>query len=374
LLLAMLPIGDTLFLTPTLRALRARYPSERVTAVAYAANAPLLRSMPSVDEVVQLPAYSDPRSAVDFARLVEDLRRQGYDAAIDFTSPAYKWISIGAGIGRRTYMKFDPGWWWLPGRHEHWRATHATRLYYDCAAELDLPPWDEVDHRPWLQVPGSARDEATAFLAREGVEQSQTPIVALHPGGTGLNGQKRWDRAHFASVADALCASWKARVLLLGGPDERSLASDMASDMSHSPVLAAGRLSLLGTIALLARCDLFIGNDSSLLHLAACQGTPYVGIFGPTCLANFQPIPARPRQGRLAVAWPPAPRIGYFVGARSIWQRPTLPRDARAALRSVTPDLVLGYANELLGQRKRVDGRDVTVAASTTLPRGMPSG
>jgi ADP-heptose:LPS heptosyltransferase len=347
----MLPIGDTLFVTPTLRALRTRYPDAQITALAYASNAPLLRTAASASEVVEMPAFHGVRSAAEYAHLLGRLRHETYDVAVDFTSPAFKWIGMGAGIARRTYMKFDRGWWLLPGRHEAWRGMHATRLYYECAAELDLPPWDAVDHRPWVDVPEPAHEEAAAFLARAGVGQPQRPVVAMHPGGKGLRGHKRWDPQRFAHVADALHARWGADIVLVGGRDEQPLESEVAGRTACPVVRAAGQLSLLGTTALLTRSDLFIGNDSSLLHLAACQGTPYVGIFGPTALANFQPMPLHTLQGRLAIAWPPSPRMGYFVGARPIWQLSTTQRDARAALDTITPDLVLGYANELLAER-----------------------
>jgi ADP-heptose:LPS heptosyltransferase len=347
----MLPIGDTLFVTPTLRALRTRYPDAQITALAYASNAPLLRTVASVSDVVELPVFHGVRSVAEYARLLGHLRHDAYDVAVDFTSPAFKWIGMGAGIARRTYMKFDPGWWLLPGRHEAWRGMHTTRLYYECAAELDLPPWDCVDHRPWVDVPASACEEAVALLVRAGLVQPRGPVVAMHPGGKGLAGHKRWELQRFAHVADALHARWGADIVLVGGRDEQPLVREVAAATACPVVQAAGQLSLLGTIALLTRSDLFIGNDSSLLHLAACQGTPYVGIFGPTALANFQPIPLHTHQGRLAIAWPPSSRMGYFVGARPSWQLATTQRDARTALRTITPDLVLGYANELLAAR-----------------------
>jgi ADP-heptose:LPS heptosyltransferase len=201
-----------------------------------------------------------------------------------------------------------------------------------------------------LDVPAAAHAEADAFIARAVGGPAPARLVALHPGGKGLRGQKRWRPERFAAVADALGAGWDACVLLLGGRDEQPLTREVAARMSRSPVLAAGHLSLLGTVALMARCDLFIGNDSSPLHLAACQGTPYVGIFGPTSLANFEPIPFRPSQGRLAVASPAPRRREYFVGARPIWYAPISPHAARAALDSISSDLVLGYANELLAK------------------------
>jgi ADP-heptose:LPS heptosyltransferase len=41
--------------------------------------------------------------------------------------------------------------------------------------------------------------------------------------------------------------------------------------------------------ALLARCDLVIANDTSVMHLAALVGTPVVAIFGPTAPLHYGP-------------------------------------------------------------------------------------
>ena len=66
-----------------------------------------------------------------------------------------------------------------------------------------------------------------------------------------------------------------------------------------APVLAAidpaRRLDLVGTTdaleagACLARCALFIGNDSGLMHVAAAVGTPTLGLFGPSRPEHYRP-------------------------------------------------------------------------------------
>jgi ADP-heptose:LPS heptosyltransferase len=53
---------------------------------------------------------------------------------------------------------------------------------------------------------------------------------------------------------------------------------------------------------LLRRCDLFVGNDTGPLHIAAAMGTPLVGIFGPTDERRFSPH--GPRQRIVRLDWP----------------------------------------------------------------------
>jgi len=349
LLLALLPLGDTLFTTPTIRALRERYPAARLTALVHVSSAPLLQCVPALDDVVVLPFRADWAGAALLAATLRRLRARRYDAAIDFTTPAYKWVSVVAGIPTRTYMKFDPLWWLIPGAHRQWRATHATRHYYDCARELDLPPWDTVDQRPRLQLPASARRDARLFI-ESASPRGAGPLVGLHVGGAGLGGLKRWPAARFAALADRLATTWGARIALLGGPDDRELAVTVARAMRTRPILAAGAVPLLTSIALIEACDLFIGNDSGPLHAAAAVGTPYVGVFGPTNPANFQPIALYPGQGRVVQPAVPCRAPRYFVGGEPVWRGPCC-SGVCAALATLNVEPVFDAAATLLSQR-----------------------
>lgn len=347
LLLTILPIGDTLLVTPTMRALRDRYPTAHITALVRADTESLVRCVPAVDEVVVWPFGADWAGVSPLARALRQLRARRYDVSIDFTTPAYKWISFAGAIPLRTYMKFDPLWWIIPGGHQRWRSTHATQHFYECARELDLPPWESVSHVPHLELPPAERAGAEMFLRRHGMGKDQWPLIGIHAGGAWLGGLKRWPPQRFAALADRLCKQWDARVLLLGSPGEAALAATIVAAMRHTPIDATGGIPLLTSLAVIAACDLFVGDDSGLLHAAAALGTPYVGIFGPTWPANFQPVAARPGQGTLVLPSPPCRTPRYFVGGSPLWDRPCC-RGACRALTSINVDSVYAAADGLL--------------------------
>jgi heptosyltransferase-2 len=355
LLLALLPIGDTLFTTPTIGTIRDRYPRARITALTHGTTARLLRMMPLVDEVIVLPTGPDWAGPRELLRTLRELRARHFDASVDFSSPAYKWINWTAGIRVSGYMKFDRLWWCVPGQHRWWRSQHATRHYYDCARELRLPPWDEVHHTLRLHIP--ARDHAAAqtLLAREGIRPGRDLLIGVHPGAAGLNGVKRWPADRFAAVADALAERWGARILLLGGPDETDVANIVASHMRHTPVNAAGSVRLLTSFALIEACDLYIGNDSGLLHAAAALGTPYLGLYGPTNPANFQPVPLHKGQGLILLPPIPCYQPYQFVGGDLVWRRPCCEGVCKALL-LVPAERVLAEADELLERRRSLAG------------------
>jgi ADP-heptose:LPS heptosyltransferase len=355
LLLAMMPIGDTLFATPTVEAIRDCYPAARITALVHSPTAKLMRNVPGVDEVLILPTGVDWQGSGALLRTLRELRAKRFDSSLDFTSPAYKWINIAAGIPRQGYMKFDRLWWCVPSDHSRWRAEHAARHYYDCARELALPPWDEVHHALRVRLPREARAQARKYLFQHGARPGGQPIVAIHPGGAGLDGVKRWPAERFAEVADSLSERWCAHILLLGGPDEADLTRIVAARMRTEPLIVAGDLSLLASFALIEVCDLYIGNDSGLLHAAAALGTPYVGIYGPTNPINFHPIPSWKGQG--LVVLPPISCFQpyHFVGGDLIWKRPCC-QGVCKALALIPPEHVIAEADELLERRRATVG------------------
>jgi len=50
-----------------------------------------------------------------------------------------------------------------------------------------------------------------------------------------------------------------------------------------------GELAVPEAAAVLARCALFVGNDSGLMHLSAATGTPTLGLFGPSRVEEYAP-------------------------------------------------------------------------------------
>ena len=86
-----------------------------------------------------------------------------------------------------------------------------------------------------------------------------------------------------------------------------------------APVLAAlgdravdlmGTLSLPEAAAVLARCAIFIGNDSGLMHLSAAAGAPTLGLFGPSRVSEYAPAGRR----TATVIAPGSPALDSMAG------------------------------------------------------------
>jgi ADP-heptose:LPS heptosyltransferase len=316
----MLPLGDTLFALPTLAALRRRYPEARLTAIADPQTAPLVQAVPSLDTVLELHPVPGGRPAA-YLRVARHLRAVRPDCALNLTSPWFLWLSLAGGIPRTRSMRFDTLWWLWPAQHARWKAQHAAKHFYDCAGAFDLPAWDQVDHVPRFTLPRSAVDRARAILADRLDGAAPATLVGIHAGGAWLDGLKRWPVDHFLALCRALVSRF-CTIVLLGDSRDREVNASLAVALGRHCLDATGRLDLLACLALVADLDLFVGNDSGLLHTAAALGTPYVGIFGPTSLTSFAPLSRYPGQGVCVTPVVPCRAPRHFVGGEPLWRRP----------------------------------------------------
>ena len=119
------------------------------------------------------------------------------------------------------------------------------------------------------------------------------PFVGLGPTANWVG--KTWPAERFVALFGALAAVLPgARAVVFAGPGaaERAMAAPVLAALPDAVDLG-GVLSLPEASACLARCALFVGNDSGLMHLSAAVGTPTLGLFGPTPAREYAPAGRR---------------------------------------------------------------------------------
>ncbi|MBU1297806.1 MAG: glycosyltransferase family 9 protein [Bacteroidetes bacterium] len=108
-------------------------------------------------------------------------------------------------------------------------------------------------------------------------------LIGFHAGCATLKNhiKRRWEPEKFARLGLLLKEKFNAEILLFGGPDEYELNSHINSLMNHSAIEVKTN-TLIETASVMKRCDLFITNDSALMHIASALGLKVVALFGPT--------------------------------------------------------------------------------------------
>jgi lipopolysaccharide heptosyltransferase II len=316
-------IGDLLFTTPALRALRAAWPQARITALVGPWVRDVVVRNPHLDEVLTCPFpwfSRQPRVSLlkPYRLLWTEARRlksEKFDVAIVLRFDHW-WgallahlagIPVRAGYDIPECRPFlTRAVDYVPGRHEvEQNLALIEAVLTDAGCRMH-------DTRPKLEFEPKAEEQefAARYLAQHGVREDDL-LVGLHPGAGAT--VKLWRTEAFAQVADVLSREYEARILITGSAEEMALAQAIAQKMGTSPIIAAGQTSLGQLAALMAHCRLVIGVDSGPMHLAVAQGVPTVHLYGPVDHRAFGPWgdPARHRVLLSALPCIPCNRLDY---------------------------------------------------------------
>ena len=344
------PIGDTLLATPALAALKRRYPDATLTVIVSASNAGILEDNPDVTDRILVPPPGKGPTLWRFARAMRanNRNREKYDLVVSL-SAASSFVTFVSGLSRGQYKMAPPPFWWAVGGHSaEYRARHTIDQYLLAIAPLVDPPRSDDDRVPRLFLTIQDRSAARRLLRENGLAPTKL-LIAMHVGGDGFNGRKRWAPKRFAEVANALIAKFDAHVLLIGGKVDTPLAEETLALIPHGATLLAGATPLKVTAALIEEATLFIGNDSAPMHMAAAVGTPAVGIFGPSDWNEFHPVGKTGYQHRVVHSDLACSPCFRFLGNDAPWVPNTC--YSRACLKAITPQQVMAAASELLAQR-----------------------
>jgi heptosyltransferase-1 len=349
-------IGDVVFTTPAIRALRRRFPDARLTYLVESAAAPVVAHNPDLDTVLTIPHHRGWRRIRDDLGLAARLRRARFDLVIDFHGgPRSAWLTWATRAPRRIGYDIDGRTWMYTEtvhrpRGLHPRHSVANQWDLLTAVAGDFPsPVPDVD-RVQMAVPEPTGAAVTARLRAAGVPAGDPDVQLIVAHVSAGNPFRRWPEAAFADVAAALVRQSPDRwVLLTAGPSDREavgriLAAARASAGTDGVrIVAAEDLSLLDLRALLDQAALYIGGDSGPLHIAATSDVPVVGLYGPTLPERSAPW----RPGSI----PTVSLDGGALSCRPCDQRTCAPGDFRC-LTGISADAVRSAAETVLGTRQ----------------------
>ncbi len=287
-------LGDALLITPALRALRETFPQAQIEVLT-TNGGPVLENSPYLDRVIYFDKYlfDQPREALKSKNLFQAIRflfsltLARYDTLIFFHHFTTRWGTLKyAALALATLapvrLGLDNGRGWFLNRRvedQGFEASSEREYWLELAQALGAK--SPEDTRPSISLSVAAKNKADQLYNSL---PGSGPVVAIHPGGGNYSLARRWLPGKFAEVANALIQQHGARIVLVGGPDEVKLGQQVIDLMScpEQAVNFAGKTNIGEVSAFLAKCDLFIGNDAGLMHLATAVGTPVIAIFGPT--------------------------------------------------------------------------------------------
>ena len=290
-------IGDVLFTTPLIGALKARFPSVAISYIGNARTESILKNDSRLenvysyerDEFVQVYKKSPLMFARKWVDFTQVLRAGRYDTAYDLSlgSPLALAL-VFAGIPRRIGYDYKGRGRWLTDKTvlRGYEGRHVAAYYLDLLVEAG-------PGRMALSL--SSQDLAWAQQFMRAHQLEERGFVVIHPGGGASWGKgaglKRWPAAHFAKLADKMIEKGSCPIILMGDRNEAVLCDEVAGLMKHKPIIVAGQMNITQAAALMKAARLVVVNDGGPLHVAVAAGARTASIFGPVDPDVYGPYP-----------------------------------------------------------------------------------
>lgn len=279
-------IGDAVMATPTLRALRRRFPEARIDGLMRPGVAAALDGNPWLNHTI-LHDHRSKDPALTTWGVMGQIRQTRYDMGIlltnSFRTSLMAWLT---GIRRRVGYAREGRGLLLNDRlrPERDRRGYIPSPVIDYYLALAYHVGAEKESYA-MELFTSDEDERQAdqLWAKFGFAKEEH-VAVLNPGAA-FGAAKRWPSEYFSDLARRLVDQHDMRVVILCGPSERGFArfiQDAALRPRMVRSLADEQVSLGLSKAIVRRASLLVSTDSGPRHFGPAFGVPVVSLFGPT--------------------------------------------------------------------------------------------
>jgi lipopolysaccharide heptosyltransferase II len=338
-------LGDVVFTTPLVRALRRRYPDAHLTYVVEPLAAPVVQGNPHLDEVIVVPKRQGLSRWLDDWTWAQQFRAARFDIAIDLHGgPRAAWLTWASRAPMRIgYQTAGRSWMYthLVAPSEDLAPRHSVRNQWDLLAPLGIEAPDPA--RDAVEMPGdpAVEDRVERRLREAGIRPDDALVVVHVSAG---NPFRRWPPEAFAQMVIELARrDPMRRFVLTSGPSDQDVAHAIVDRVRErlgpATVVSHPEFDIAELRSLTARAAVYIGGDSGPLHIAATTQAPIVALFGPTLAERSMPW-RDPRWFAEAIDNGPLP-------CRPCHQRTCVPGDFRC-LTGIDPDRVVAAAERAL--------------------------
>jgi heptosyltransferase III len=260
LIITLSNVGDVVMTTPVFEAVYAKYPKCVIDVVADKRSSDILKGAPYLGKIFHREKKSGFGKLI---RLIRELRKTYYDLVIDLRTHLIPLVLR----GKKNAYK----------RNRKSLEQHSVEEHYHSV--LKLEHFAKIPPHCRLYVEESAKKEAANLMK----DLRGDKILAIGPGANWPG--KIWPASKFEDLVISLNGFFDG-VIQLGSFGEGIPFSNKVKMLN---VDLTGRTSLPVLKAVMDYCQLFVGNDSGLGHVAASLGKPSVTVFGVGVPARYKP-------------------------------------------------------------------------------------
>ncbi len=271
-------LGDIVFSTPVLKALRVANPKAHIACLVISRCEDVLKNNPRINEIIVYDEYGKHQTLLAKIKFIRYLRKKRFDE-VYVLHPSLRRAMIGflAGIPSRTGYNTKNRSFLLsrsipaPDKLMH-KIDYFLNILKSCGIKAQ-------DRNCEFFINETDVQEAQQILKENGIGRKEKYVV-INPGGNWK--MKRWSAENFAKLGDMLAQKNKLKVVIAGAKKDSDLAAKIESMMKTKPVIITGSTTLHQLAAIMKASCCVISADSGPMHISVAVGANTVAIFGPT--------------------------------------------------------------------------------------------
>ena len=242
-------IGDTVLSTGVINYLQKKYPHASFTFVIGPNAKPLLKNFNNIDKIISI---KKKKYNFHWIEILFFNFKNNWDIVIDLKSSILSF-----------FLKSKKKYIFKKKSDVHHIEQLSETFNFDCSN---------------LIIPTSKDEEK---IANSSIDNKFKHIVVF-PGGNWK--PKIWDTENFNFIIKKINTKYKyVKFILVGSKEEEKMYYEIISkNIPQTNIINLFGMTLTQTAAFMKKSDLFIGNDSGLMHLATACQIKTIALFGPT--------------------------------------------------------------------------------------------
>jgi heptosyltransferase II len=322
-------LGDAILTTPLIRALKQTFHESLIDILIIPETAIVFENNPHIHRIISFDKRNKLYRTTSFFKVLNQLQLNNYDLAVSaqlsFTSSLLMYLSgipnrLGFPRQRLLTMTID-----LP------KGIPVVKRYLRLMTAITDQEFSYQTELFWDKTVEERADFVLSNFCKP-----PDIVVGLAPGS--IWPTKRWPAEYFSELITMIARN-NIKVILIGGNDEVGLCKLIANNSRAESLNLAGKLSILGSAAVIKRMDLIVTNDSAPMHLANAVETDVIAIFGPTVQKfGFYPFRSKDKVIEINLTCRPCGKHGGKI----------CPQKHFRCMKAITPDLVLKNVLDIL--------------------------
>lgn len=295
-------IGDVLFTTPVIRALKEKFPFDKIGYLCNKRTEPIIKTNPYVNKVFvyerddfkRLQESALIKWAFEFRWFIRSIRQEKYDAAVDFSLAAnlrfLLWLSK---IKKRVGYDYRNKGFYLTNslKLDGYHDRHMVEYYSQVLSLLGI---SVTNKKLELFLDNEDKAYAEEILKKKRIEKSKL-IISISPCGGASWGKdaalKHWNIENYRVLIDKLIEKYAAQIIILGDQKEKEALFFLENKLKYPVINLGGQTTLGQFAAVVGQSQILITNDGGPLHIAVALGKKTVSFFGPVDPKVYGPYP-----------------------------------------------------------------------------------